>query len=150
MSVLSPWLATLQHVREYRRDAALRSLAQSIQAATKIRDTADEVATTLSGLGKAQKASDHVRRLDTERLRQVCLERDRLQSILTDLRRQLIAAEKLVRQTQETAAAKHVEAEVLRRLQDRLDSTIRQAQRRQEEQTPAETFASLCNGRHPG
>lgn len=146
----SHWLATLQRVREYRRDAALQSLAQSIQAATKIRDTADEVAATLSGLGKAQKISDLVGRLDAERLRQICLERDRLQSNLTDLQRQLIAADTLVRQTQEIAAAKSSEAEVLRRLQDRLDSTLQQAQRRQDEQTSLEVTVSLCNGRHSG
>lgn len=146
----SPWLATLQRVREYRRDAALQSLAQSIQAAARIRDTTEAVAATLSGLGKAQKVSGQTRRIDSERLRQVSQERDRLQSNLTDLRRQQVTADTLVRQTQVFAAAKSVEADVLRRLQDRLDSTIRQAQRRQDEQTSPEVTVSLCNGRHSG
>ncbi|GDY08031.1 hypothetical protein LBMAG52_15170 [Planctomycetia bacterium] len=150
MSLSSPWLATLQRVREYRRDAAFLSLAQNIQAATKIQDTADSVEVMLSGLGMAQQQISHAGRLDPERLRQFRQERDHLQSNLADLRRQQVASEALVRQTQDLAAAKNAEAEVLRRLQDRLDSTIRQTQRRQEEQTPLEVAASLCNGRLSG
>ncbi len=150
MSLSSPWLATLLRVREYRRDAVLQSLAQSLQADAKIRDAANSVELMLSGLGTTQQNSGQSGRLDPDRLRQCRQERDRLQTDLAELRRQQVASETLVRQTQDIADAKSAEAEVLRRLQDRLDSAHRQAQRRRDEQSPLEAAASLCNGRLSG
>ena len=147
MSSSSPWLATLLRVREHRRDAALQSLAQSLQAATQIRETTTSVETMLSRLGQAQQPSRHAERLDSERLRQIRQDRDDLRSQRTDLLRQQVAAEDVVRQAQANASAKDAEADVLRRLQDRLDSAHRQAQRRRDEQTPLDVAASLCNGR---
>ncbi len=144
MSSSPPWLAALQRVREYRRDAALQSLAQSLQAATQIRDAATSVEAMISSLGQAQQHSRHAERLDSERLRQIRQVRDDLRSQRTDLLRQQVAADAVIHQAQANAAAKDAEADVLRRLQDRLDSAHRQAQRRQDEQTPLDIAASLC------
>ncbi len=146
MSSSSSWLDTLLRFREHRRDAALRSLAQSLQVATKIRDTNNSVESMHSTLGQAQQQISHAGRLDSERLRQIRQDRDDLRSRLTDLRREQKSAEAEVQVAQTHAAAKDAEAEVLRRLQDRLDSAHRQAQRRRDEQSPLEAAASLCNG----
>ena len=145
MSSSPPWLATLQRVREHRRDAALQSLARSLQAATQIRDAATSVDAMISNLRQAQQPSRHAERLDSERLRQIRQERDDLRSQRTDLLRQQLAAEAVVHREQANAADKDAEAEVLRRLKNRIDSTHRQAQRRRDEQTPLDIAASLCN-----
>lgn len=145
MSSSSPWLATLLRVREHRRDTARQSLAQSLRTATQIRDTTTRVESMISGLGQAQQQSGHAERLDSERLRQIRQDRDDLRSQRTDLLRQQVAAEDVVRQAQANATAKDAEAEVLRRLQDRLDSAHRQAQRRRDEQSPLDVAVSLCN-----
>lgn len=145
MSSSSPWLATLLRVREHRRDAALQSLARSLQTATQIRDAATSVEAGISSLGQAQQQSRHVERLDSERMRQIRQDRDELRSQRTDLLRQQVAAEAVVRQAQANAAAKDAEADVLRRLQERLDSAHRQAQRRRDEQSPLDVAVSLCN-----
>ncbi len=150
MSSSSPWLATLLRVREYRRDAALQSLAQSLQAATRIRDTSTGVESMLSTLGQAQQQISHAGRLDSERMRQIRQDRDDLRSRLTDLRSEQKTADVAVQVAQTHATAKDAEAEVLRRLHDRLDSARRQAQRRRDEQSPLEAAASLCNGRLSG
>ena len=150
MSSSSPWLVTLLSVREHRRDAALRSLAQCLQAATKIRDTSTGLESMLSTLGQAQQQISHAGRLDSERLWQIRQDRDELRSRLTDLHSEQKAADAAVKLAQSHAAAKDAEAEVLRRLQDRLDSAHRQAQRRRDEQSPLEAAASLCNGRLSG
>lgn len=146
----TPWLATLLRVREHRRDTALQSLAQSLQAATKIRDTTIRVEAMISGLGKAQQQSSDAGRLDSERMRQIRQDRDDLRFQRTDLLRQQVVAEAVVRQVQANASAKDAEAEVLRRLQDRIDSAQRQAQRRRDEQSPIDVTVSLCNGRLSG
>ena len=145
MSSSSNWLATLQRIREHRRDTALQSLARSLQAATQIRDAATSVEAMISSLGQAKQQSHHAKRLDSERMRQTRQVRDDLRSQRTDLLRQQVAADDAVRQAQTNAAAKEAEADALRRLQDRLDSAHRQAQRRRDEQTPLEIAASLCN-----
>ena len=148
MSSSSPWLATLLRVREYRRDTALQSLAQSLRTVTQIRDTTPGVASIIPSLGQAQQQIRHAERLDSERLRQIRQDRDDLRSQKTDLLRQQVAAEEVVRQAQANASAKDAEAEVLRRLQDRLDSAHRQAQRRRDEQSPLDVAVSLCNRKH--
>ena len=148
MSSSSPWLATLLRVREYRRDTALQSLAQSLRTVTQIRDTTTGVESMISSLGQAQQQIRHAERLDSERLRQIRQDRDDLRSQKTDLLRQQVAAEEVVRQAQANASAKDAEAEVLRRLQDRLDSAHRQAQRRRDEQSPLDVAVSLCNRKH--
>lgn len=150
MSSSSNWLATLRRVREYRRDTALQSLAQSLRAAAQIRDTATSVEAMISSLGQAQQQSGHAERLDPERLRQVRQDRDDLRSQQTDLLLQQVAAEDVVRQAQANASAKDAEADVLRRLQDRLDSAFRQARRRRDEQSPLDIAVSLCNRNHSG
>ena len=142
-----PWLATLQRVREHRRDAALQSLARSLRAATQIRDAATSVEAMISSLGQAQQQSRHAERLDSERLRQIRQDRDDLRSQRTNLLHQQAAAEAVVHREQANAAAKDSEAEVLRRLQDRLDSAHSQAQRRRDEQSPLDVAVSLCNER---
>ena len=145
MSSSPSWLATLLRVREYRRDTALQSLAQNLRTATQIRDAATSVEALISSLGQAQQQGRHVERLDSERMRQIRQDRDDLRSQRTDLLRQQVAAEDVVRHAQANVAAKDAEAEALRRLQDRLDSAHRQAQRRRDEQTPLDIAASLCN-----
>ena len=135
----------LQRVREHRRDAALQSLAQSLQAATQIRDTTIRVEAMIASLGQAQPPSGHAERLDSERMRQIRQDRDDLRSQRTDLLRQQVAAEAVIHQAQANAAAKDAEADVLRRLRDRLDSAHRQAQRRRDEQSPRDVAVSLCN-----
>ncbi len=150
MSSSSPWLATLLRVREYRRDAALQSLAQSLRTASKIRDTTASVESMLTTLGQAQQQISQAGHLDSERLRQLRQGRDDLRSRLTDLRSEQKTADAVVQVAQAHAAAKDAEAEVLRRLQDRLDSTHRQAQRRRDEQSPLEATDSLCNGQLSG
>ncbi len=140
------WLATLQRIREYRRDTALQSLAQSLRTATQIRDTAASVESMISSLGQAQQQSRHASRLDSERMRQLRQGRDELRSQRAILQLQQVAADAVVRQAQANAAAKNVEADVVRRLQDRLDSAHRQAQRRRDEQSPLDVAVSLCNG----
>ncbi len=145
MSSLTPWLTTLQRVREHRRNTALQSLAQSLQTAKKIRDTTIRVESMISSLGQALQQSNHAGRLDSERMRQIRQHRDDLRSHLTDLNNQQTSANATVHQAQVNATAKDSEAEVLRRLQDRLDSTHRQAQRRRDEQTPLDVAVSLCN-----
>lgn len=147
MSSSSNWLATLLRVREHRRDTALQSLAQSLQAATQIHNSATGVEVVLSHLKQAQQQSSQSGRLDSERLRQIREDRDELRSRLTNLRSQQKAADAAVQVAQAHATAKDAEAEVLRRLQDRLDSARRQAQRRRDEQSPLEATVSLCNGR---
>lgn len=147
MSSSSPWLATLLRVREHRRDTALQSLARSLQVATKIHESAASVEAVLSRLGQIQQQSGQSGRLDSERLRQIRQDRDDLQSQLNDLHNQQKAADSAVQLAQANATAKDAEAEVLRRLQDRLDSARRQAQRRRDEQSPLEVAGSLCNGR---
>ena len=146
MSSSPTWLATLQRVREYRRDAALQLLAQQLQAATKIRNSAAEVESNLARQGQAQQQSSYTGRLDSDRLRQLRLERDSLRSELSALSIQRSSADTAVRQAQVHATAKDAEAEVLRRLQDRLDSTQRQEQRRRDDQSSMESAVSLCNG----
>lgn len=150
MSSSSPWLATLLRVREHRRDTALQSLAKSLQVAAKIHDSATGVEVVLSHLSQAQQQSGQSVRLDSERLRQIRQNRDELRSRLTDLRREQKVADAAVQVAQVHAAAKDAEAEVLRRLQDRLDAAHRLAQRRRDEQSPLEAAASLCNGRLSG
>lgn len=150
MSSSSPWLATLLRVREHRRDTALLSLAQSLQTSAKIHDSTTGVEVMLSRLGQAQQQNSQSGRLDSERLRQVCQDRDELRSRLTVLRSEQKVADAAVQVAQSHAATKDAEAEVLRRLQDRLDSAHRQAERRREEQSLLEVSASLCNGRLSG
>lgn len=140
------WLSILQRVREHRRDAALHSLAQSLQAATKIREAISGVEETISSLSHAQQQCAHAGRLDAERLLQIRQDRDNLRSQLTDLIRRRGAAEVAVVQIQAIAAEKDAEVDVLRRLSDRYDSADRQARRRQDEQSLTEFAASLCNG----
>lgn len=147
MSSSSHWLATLLRVREYRRDTARQSLAQSLRTVTQIHDTTTGVESMISSLVKAQQQSGHAERLDSERLRQIRQDRDILRSQKTDLLRQQVAAEDVVRQAQANASAKDAEADVLRRLQDRLDSAHRQALRRRDEQSPLDVAVSLCNRR---
>lgn len=146
MSSSPPWLAKLLRVREYRRDAARQSLAQSLQTASRIRDAATDVEAKLSHLGQSQQQRSHVGRVDSERLRQLRQERDDLRSHLNNLNSQQTFADAAVQKAQATATATNSEAEVLKRLHDRLDSIDRQAQRRREEQTPLESAVSLCNG----
>ncbi len=146
MSSSPTWLTTLKRVREHRHDAAMQLLAQRLKVAAKVRDAAASVEASLSHLGQVQQRSGLAGRLDSERLQQLRLERDSLCSQRTDLSTQQSSANAAVRQAQSHAAAKDAEAEVLRRLQDRLDSTHRQAQRRRDEQTPLEATLSLCNG----
>ena len=150
MSSSLPWLATLLRVREHRRDAALKSLAQSLQAATNIRDTTSHVASVLARLGQAQQQISQSGRLDPDRLQHMRKDRDSLRTQKTELLRQQAVAETAVRQAQVNAAAKDAEADVLRRLQDRINSAHRQAQRRRDEQTPSDVADSLCNGRLSG
>lgn len=150
MSSSPNWLATLQHIREYRRDTALQSLAESLRTATQIRDTTSSVEAMISSLGQTQQQSHHASRLDAERMRQLRQERDDLRSQRANLQLQQVAADAVVRQAQSNAAAKKAEADVLRRLQDRLDSAHRQAQRRRDEQTPLDFTVSLCNGECSG
>lgn len=150
MSSSSPWLNTLLRVREHRHDAALQSLAQSLQAAETIRDTAVSVETALSGLRQAHRQNGQSGHLDSERLRQLRQERDDLQSQREFLTNQQQASDAVVQQNRKVVAAKDAEAEVLRRLQDRLDSAHRQAQRRQQEQSSVDVTVSLCNGRLSG
>ena len=140
----------LHRVREHRHDAALQSLAQSLRAATQIRDAATSVEAMISSLGQAQQPGRHAERLDSERMRQIRQDRDDLRSQRSDLLRQQVAAEAVVHQAQANAAAKDAEADVLQRLLDRLDSAHRQAQRRRDEQTPLDIAASLCNEGHSG
>ena len=140
------WLVSLQRVREYRRDAALQLLAQQLQVAGKIRDAVAGVESNLVHVGQAQQQTGHAGRLDSERLRLIRQERDDMRSQLKELRGQQTSADASVREAQALAATKEAESEVLRRLQDRLDSAHRQAQRRREEQTPHEATVSLCNG----
>lgn len=147
MASSSHWLATLQRIREHRRDVARQSLAQSLQAARDIREKAIRAEATLTTLGKAQLQTGQTGRLDPERLQQIRQDRDVLKSHRDALRRQQSAADAAVHQAQTEAAAKDAEAEVLRKLQDRLDSAHRQAQRRRDEQTSIEVAISLCNGR---
>lgn len=150
MSSSSLWLATLLRVREYRRDTALQSLAQNLQTASKLHNLATDVEVVFSRLGQAQQQSGQSGRLDSERLRQIRQDRDDLRSRLTVLRSEQKVADGAVQVAQAHAAAKDAEAEVLRRLQDRLDSARQQAQRRRDEQSLLEAAASLCNGRHSG
>ena len=140
------WLSTLQRVREHRRDAALHSLAQRLQAATKIREAISGVEETISSLSHAQQQCINSGRLDAERLLQIRQDRDNLRSRLSDLNRQRGVAEAVVGQVQAIAAEKDAEVDVLRRLSDRYDSADRQARRRQDEQSLTEFAASLCNG----
>lgn len=146
----SSWLATLLRVREHRRDTALQSLAQILQAAKNIQNSATSVEAVLSHLGQVQQQCSQFGRLDSERLRQIRHDRDDLRSRLTDLRSEQKVADDAVQVAQAHAAAKDAEAEVLRRLQDRLDSAHQQAQRRRDEQSPLEAAVSLCNGRLSG
>ncbi len=128
----------------------MQSLAQSLQAATTIRHTSNSVESLLSSLGQVQQKIGHAGRLDSERLQQIRQDRDDLKSRLADIRSEQKVADDAVQEAQAHAATKDAEAEVLRRLQDRLDSARRQAQRRRDEQSPLEAVASLCNGRHSG
>lgn len=148
MSSSSPWLATLLRVREYRRDIALLSLAQSLQTAKDIQDSAISVEVVLSRLGQVQQQSGQSGQLNSERLQQIRQDRDDLRSRLTIFRNEQKVADDAIQVAQAHAAAKDAEAQVLRRLQDRLDSGRRQAQRRRDEQSPLEAAASLCNGWH--
>lgn len=140
------WLSTLQRVREHRRDAALHSLAQSLQAEAAIRESINSVEGTISNLSQSQQQCVHSGRLDAERLLQIRQDRDNLRSQLTELNRQRGAAEAVVVQAQAIAVEKDAEVDVLQRLSDRYDSAHRQARRRQDEQSLAEVVASLCNG----
>lgn len=146
MSSSPKWLSTLQSVREHRRDAALQSLAQNLQAATKIRETIRGVEVTISRLSHTQQQCTHSGQLDAVRLLQIRQDRDALRSQLANLVQQQSVAENAVHQAQSVAAEKDAEFDVLRRLSDRLESAHRQSLRRQEEQTPTETVVSLCNG----
>ena len=139
------WLSTLQRVREHRRDAALHSLARSLQAAAHIRDTISGAEALIARLAEAQQQCTQAGRLDSDRLLQIRQDRDNLRSQLTELRPQQSAAEAAVRQAQSAATIKNAEVDVLRRLSDRFDSDDRQARRRQEEQSPLEITDSLCN-----
>lgn len=147
MSSSSPWLATLLRVREHRRDTALQSLAQSLQAASKIHESAAAVEVVLTRLNQTQRQCSQFGGLDSERLRQIRQDRDDLRRRLNEFQTQQKAADAAVQLAQANATAKDAEAEVLRRLQDRLDSTQRLVQRRRDEQSPLEVTVSLCNGR---
>ena len=146
----SNWLGMLQRIREHRRDTALQSLARSLQAATQIRDATASVEAMISSLSHTQKPTGRIERLDSQRLRQLRQDRDDLRSRRSDLRHQQVAAEAVVHQAQANAATKDNEVEVLRRLQDRLDFTHRQAQQRRDEQSPLDAAVSLCNGGRSG
>lgn len=147
MSPSPKWLSTLQRIREHRRDVALHTLAQTLQTSARIREAIDDVERNISSLSQAQVQSVRSGRLDAERLLQIRQDRDALRSQLADLGRQQSAAKIAVRQSQSVVADQDAEVDVLRRLSERLDSAHRQAQRRQEEQTPTEIAVSLCNGR---
>lgn len=146
----STWLATLLRVREHRHDAALQSLAQSLHVAKSIRDVATDVEAKLSQLGQALQHAGQSGRLDSDRIRQLRQDRDVLRIRQDDLRSQQTTANAAVRQAQTDATAKDAEAEILRRLRDRLDYAHQQTQRRREEQTPLEIALSLCNGQLSG
>lgn len=150
MSSSPSWLATLLRVREHHRDTALQSLAKNLQVAKKVHDSATGVEVVLSHLSLIQQQSSQARLLDSERLRQIRQDRDELRLRLTDLRSEQKVADAAVQAAQAHAAAKDAEAEVLRRLRDRLDSDRRQTQRRRDEQSPLEATVSLCNGRLSG
>lgn len=146
MSSSPKWLSTLQRIREHRRDVALHSLAQSLQTSAKIGAAINGVEEEISTLSQAQQHSVRSGRLDAERLLQMRQGRDTLRSQLAELVQQQSVAEIAVRQAQSVVADQDAEVDVLRRLSERLDSADRQAQRRQEEQTPTEIAVSLCNG----
>lgn len=148
MSSSSSWLTLLHRVREYRREVALQSLGQSVQAAQQIRHEAIHVETTLSWLVQAQEQCTLEHRLNPERLRQVHKERENVLSRKRDLHQRLMAADTIVRDEQIFYARKCGEADVLQVLHDRLDANQKQALRRQTEQTQIEAAASLCNGEH--
>ena len=135
MSSSPQWLSILQRVREHRRDTALHSLAQSLQAAARIRDAINITDTAIARLADAQQQSTPSGRLDADRLRQIRQDRDALRFQLTELRQQQSAANAAIRQAQSVAAEKDAEVDVLQRLSDRHDSADRQARRRQDEQS---------------
>jgi hypothetical protein len=146
MSSSPNWLAALERIREYRRDTALQSLAQSLRTATQIRDTTARIEAMIASLENAQQQSRQPSRLDAERMRQHRQDRDELRSQKVNLQLQQAAADADVLQAQADAAAKNAEADVLHLLRDRLDSAHRQSSRRQLEQSPLEVAISLCNG----
>jgi len=145
MSLSPLWLATLQRVREYRRDTALQSLACSLQAATQIHDQADLVEARISGLRKEQQESGQAEPLDPARLRQIRQDRDNLMSQRAEVLRLRLVADAAVHQARANAAEKESEAQALRRLQERLDADEHQARRRHGEQSAMGIVVSLCN-----
>ena len=140
------WLTTLQRIREHHRDSALHSLAQCLAAVAKVRDTATHVESQIADRSAAQQQVSDQRRLDPNRLRQIRQDRDDLRTQLAALRQQQSVAESAVCQAQAMATKKNTELDALRKLSSRYDSAHQQARRRQEEQSPVETAASLCNG----
>lgn len=139
-----PWLSTLLHLREHHHDVALQSLARDLQAANSIREQAKSVETMISRLDATQKKHFQTGALASERLRQIRDERNDLNEHLNQLRNQQHTANSVFQQSRLAAKKADSEAEVLRRLQDRLESARRQAQRHREEQFPLEVADSLC------
>ena len=134
------WLTALTRIREYQRDTALQTLAQSVRAANEIREATASVTDEIADSKLRQPHDGSLKHVNVEQLRQWRADRDGLQAALKELHRRQITADSEVHEAQLTVAMKKSAVEVLQRLRGRLDTQHRVRLHQLDEQQRLETM----------
>lgn len=145
MEFVPGWLTALQQVRERRRDAAARELANRQETLRRIEAEQRNVDAVISSLIERQRSEASPGRVHPELLREIWNARRSLAEQQAQLFHHASVAKTALCDAQTELARRHSEVQSLKRLMDRLQAKQAQHLHQESDRAQFESVLTLCN-----